>query len=248
MQVAADSVVAHSRQVRQAMPQQGALAWKIESNGRSLVVTRQFARSFRDGSNGWLFCVEGSQGCTEMRAFPDGTVLTLAGLDRLAEADRADLVAAWPLLSPRVDADPDLLSSWPLGRDGAVIARVSARGGWRRSAGELSWTAILGAPGAKESGELAATVQIDGVGTKSAAWHVRYERCGADGACPQLERTGSLDRLVEPRPAQVVTPCPGQADPARAPLCLADGTVIADDDNGPGVLNFGISDTMNGER
>lgn len=225
-----------------------ALAWRIRTEGREHTLTRQFARAFRDGSQGWLYCLDNSSTCAELRAFPEGEILSLAGLDLFSEADRADLLAAWPLLSPRLEPEPDLLSSWPLGHAGRVVERVAARGGWRREGAQYRWRAKLGRAGAYEAGEIDATLTVDGTGSRSGTWTMRFERCESPDNCRVLSRSGELERLEERRPRRTFAPCPEGPDPARAPLCLADGTRIADDPNATRGLSLGNSDTMPTER
>ncbi len=226
------------------------VAWQINSGGRSLVLERHFARTFRDGSNGWLFCLEGTAACAEMRSFPTGEVLTLRGLDHYSEADRAELVAVWPLLSPRIDLERSLISSWPLGHDGNVDVRVRATGPWERSGTAFRWSPQLGEgvrKGRSDAGELDATVQIDGRGTRNANWNIRYERCVEGETCVGLERSGTLIRLDRAVPRRAVAPCATGSDPARAPLCLADGTALADNPAQAGGLRLGNADRIAGE-
>jgi hypothetical protein len=220
-----------------------AVGWRIESGGRTLVLTRQYARAFRDGSNGWLFCLDGTDRCTEMRAFPDGQVLTLHGLDTLGEADRAELLAVWPLLSPRLDTTEGLLSSWPMGHRGRVQERVGARGGWTKTAGAWKWEAALGHAGVFDRGELGATVEVDAAGTRSARWDIRLAWC-VDEDCGELRRSGRLVRLETAFARRAVEACPGGVDPARTPLCLAEGRIVADDPGATAGLRPGRSDTM----
>jgi len=229
------------------------VVWQINSGGRSLVLERHFARTFRDGSNGWLFCLEGTAACAEMRSFPTGEVLTLRGLDHYSEADRAELVAVWPLLSPRIDLEQSLISSWPLGHEGHVDVRVRATGPWERSGAAFRWSPQLGEgvrKGGSDVGELDATVQIDGMGTRNASWDIRYERCveGEEGKeCATLERSGTLMRLDRAVPRRAVAPCATDSDPARAPLCLADGTALSDNPAQAGGLRLGNVDRIAGE-
>lgn len=218
--------------------------WSIETEGRRHVLSRQFVRGFRDGSNGWLFCLQGTASCAELRAFADGTVLTLEGLDRFDETARADLIAVWPIVSPRVSEAVDLLSSWPLGHDGRLEVRIGAKGGWRQKGGALRWRAALGEGGSYDAGELDASVEIDSGGTKAASWELRYERCAAGGRCTSIHRSGRLARLSETAAPLPVAPCPNAPDPARAPLCLMDGTPIADHPAAAGALTFGLSDSL----
>jgi len=206
-----------------------AAVWHVSTESRELLLTRQFVRSFRDGSVGWLYCLDGTSTCAELRAFPEGDILSLEGLDRFSEPDRADLVGAWPILSPKVVEEPGLLISWPLGHDGRNPERIAARGGWQREGGSLAWRAVLGRAGVYDRGEILASVELDGQGTRAGEWTLRYERCTAPATCAVLARTGKVTRLTETRPRARVAPCAEGPDPARAPLCLADGTRIADD-------------------
>ncbi|GDX83709.1 hypothetical protein LBMAG42_55200 [Deltaproteobacteria bacterium] len=198
-------------------------------------LTTQYVRAFADGSAGWLVCLELESACVELRTFPTGEVLTTRGASALSAVAQAKLGAIWPLLSPRIDADPRLVSSWPIVQLGRSRLRVVATGGWQRLGAAWQWSPTLAlnhdAP-LRADGRLDATVHIDGAGTVDASWALVLPVCGPDGACESWLSAGRLNRR-DGVSARKAVPCPQHGeDPSRAPLCLADGTPIEDAPSG----------------
>lgn len=194
-------------------------------------LTLQYVRAFADGTAGWLVCLERESACVELRSFPTGEVVTTRGTSALPIASQAKLAAIWPLLSPRVDADPRLVTSWPIAQLGPSRLRAVATGGWQRRGSAWSWSPALtlnhDAP-LRAEGRLDATVQLDEAGTVEASWALVLPVCRAEGACESWRSAGRLTRR-DSAPARAATPCPQHGeDPGRAPLCLADGTPIED--------------------
>ncbi len=194
-------------------------------------LTVQYARAFADGSAGWLVCLESGPACVELRSFPTGEVITTRGSSALSEAAQAKLGAIWPLLSPRVDTDPRLVTSWPIAQLGRSRIRVVATGGWQRRGAAWQWSPALALTGdapLRADGRLDATVSLDEAGTVEASWALVMPVCGPEGACETWLSAGRLVRRDD-APARAAVPCPQHAeDASRAPLCLADGTPIED--------------------
>ncbi len=204
-------------------------------------LTLQYVRPYADGSAGWLVCLEANQECAELRSFPTGEVLTTRGASRLPVAAQAKLAAVWPLLSPRLDTDPRLVTSWPLAQLGRTRIRSVATGGWTRRGQAWQWSPSLAlnheAP-LSADGRFDATLIANADGLLEASWALVMPVCRAEADCQDWISAGRIVRR-DTAPAREVAPCPQHGeDASRAPLCLADGTLL--DDAPPGVIGESI--------
>ncbi len=215
-------------------------------------LTRQYVRTFRDSTSGWLVCLEAESVCVEVRSFPDGAILAIRGASHLAPETRGALVALWPLLSPWIRTNERFGTSWPLTTLGL---RAYGLGPWRREGNLWAWsprvtlnTDIRNQP----AGHLEATLVLDADGTRWASWSLNLPMCLAENDCRVLASTGSLTRRGHAA-HRAVAPCAAYgADSARAPLCLADGRVIDDAEDAQDSMFFDAasalgSATWNGE-
>lgn len=198
-------------------------------NASTQELTRQYVRTFRDSTSGWLVCLETAGVCVEVRSFPSGAILAIRGASHFAPETRGALVALWPLLSPWIGKTERFVTSWPLATRGSL--RSLGRGPWRREGNLWAWspsvTLNTDVPN-QPSGRLDATLVLDADGTRWASWSLNLPMCRAENDCRVLASVGSLTRRGHAA-HRGVAPCAGYgADVARAPLCLADGTVIDD--------------------
>ena len=218
---------------------------EVPAGGEQISVDLQFARAFSDGSNGWLVCVgeSTSNRCAELRSFPTGEVLTVRGMARLG-LPLGVTAALWPLLSPAVKRQSDAATSWPIEGESWRSTRILAGGAWQREGPAWRWAPTLtvsGSGGAVSgTGTLDARVILHSGGLREAAWTFEFSMCTADAPCRELASAGRLARIGE-APPRAVAPCASADESqARAPLCLADGTVVSDPGGGgPGRVEEG---------
>lgn len=214
-------------------PVEEATVWRLELGAEEHTLTRQYARSFEDGSAGWLVCVASAsapESCAELRTFDTGEVLVLRGWLAWPAALRAAALGMWPVLSPRVGTEVSFVAGWPAGRVGRDVVRLVGRGAWTREGADWTW-----APGVSLSGPAVwalrgayeAHVRLAGGTLASGDWRLTGEVCERSGACRPIQSVGRLERtgVTAARP---VAPCP-DAGPAasRAPLCV--GSVPVED-------------------
>jgi hypothetical protein len=211
-------------------------ALRLDGVSEEFRVHVQWARSFRDSSEGWLVCLhapplaarEGDP-CVEMRSFATGEVLELRGASRWVggPVHLESLALIWPLLSPAMRAEPDLVVSWPLMPIGRDWLRLRATGGWLRGEEPLArgWRArIVGASPADVAGILEADVRLRSEARlQSARWSYAPE-----GTSPAL--LGGELRYLGEAPALPTSAC-GRPDEnlLRPALCVGYGTAIDDD-------------------
>ncbi|MSQ01424.1 MAG: hypothetical protein EXR71_05960 [Myxococcales bacterium] len=210
---------------------ESAVAYMLESAGRRYPLTRQWARTFSDGSNGWLVCLQAeAPHCVELRAFPSGEVLVLRGLAAWPSSLRGVTTGLWPMLSPRVDLGDRLVSSWPIDGSGREQTRIVATGPWSSRGRTFEWSptlAVVSGAGWTGHGTLTGTVVLDGAEVAEAHWELDVTVCDAGGACQVVGGRAQLRRTDGAVTPQVARPCPQRGESeARAPLCLADGTVL----------------------
>lgn len=217
-------------------PVEEAAAYALTVEGATHTLTRQHARDFPDGSSGWLVCVDTAPtACIEARTFPTGELLVLRGLLAWPEALRDTTLGLWPVLSPRLDTEPEAVSGWPVARLGRDSVRLTGRGPWSRRGADWRWApalAVSGPGGWVVRGTYASGVRVGRDGTESGDWSLTGEVCSAAGNCRPLHSVGAL-RRTGGVPARAVAPCPSETVPAsRAPLCVA-GAVIDDPESAP---------------
>ncbi len=208
-------------------------SYLLESDGQSYPLTRQWARAFSDGSNGWIVCVEAAGAhCAELRAFHTGEVLALRGMAAWPADVRALTAGLWPVLSARVNLTSGLVSSWPIGGPGRDETRLVATGAWAREGRRFGWSptlAVVSATGWTGSGHFGATVMLDGTEVVEGTWALEITLCRAGGACQPLVSRGALRTTPAAAVLRAAHPCPQRGESgSRAPLCLADGTVLDD--------------------
>ncbi len=210
---------------------EGAVGYLLESEGRSYPLTQQWARAFSDGSNGWLVCLEAEEThCVELRAFPSGEVLVLRGVESWPEPLRVLTTGMWPMLSARVQLSDGLVSSWPIGGSGRGQSRLVATGPWTREGRAFRWSPTLGVAspdGWTGSGTLDGSVVLKRAEVVEARWVLDVSVCRPGGACETWATRAALRRSEVSSPVRSAVPCPQRGESeSRAPLCLADGTVL----------------------
>lgn len=166
-----------------------------------------YAEAFRDGSLGWLACLDDgtapvdANGCLELRSFPTGEVLELRGLGEAPDVARLDVL--WPLVSPALGRDDDMLS-WPLYAGPRETRRVTAVGRWTGTGSGWSLAASLGDndPELASSGELSASLRARGGSTHAADWTARRRACAGTDCADRAE----AGRLVGLPPVSALPP------------------------------------------
>lgn len=207
----------------------------------ALHLSRQYARSFSDGTSGWLVCLEEPGRCAELRAFPTGEVVQVRGTGAWTAEERGRLAAVWPVLSPRLEREPELYTGWPAGPMTHATVRFVAQGGWQRDRADWSWKATVESQGlsaATVRGTIEATARVERGELVSATWSAALPWCAPGGGCVPWGSAGSLTRVGTATHRPLVA-CPQRGeDERRAPLCLADGTAVADPPDGLDLVSF----------
>ncbi len=169
-----------------------------------------YAEAFRDGSVGWLVCMDGGGGavvaddCVELRAFPSGEVLEVRGLAGTPGLALHDLL--WPVLSPALGRDDGNLS-WPLYAGPRDTRRTVANGRWTGgpSAWNLEATLDDNDPELTSSGEFSAALVLSRGRLASASWRARRDAC-AGAECVERDVAGRIEAIapVASLPAEAV--------------------------------------------
>lgn len=216
-------------------PAAEAYAYTLQLGEAPYRLTRQYVRTFEDGSDGWLVCVAPTaaptdENCAELRTFSTGEVLVVRGWLAWPAPLRVATVGLWPVVSPRVDTAEGFVAGWPAGKVGRDAVRLVGRGPWTRSGSDWAWAPAVSLSGPAPwtlRGTYTADLRLDRGDLARGAWRLGGEVCDVAGACRAVDSVGRLDRAGVTAPRDVA-PCPdAEVAPSRAPLCL--GSARLDD-------------------